>query len=324
VKLEIPAGLLHSAGCERVAAVATFSRVSVCDEEDEGDDMKQQRWIRCAGMGFCLSIALACGFAPVASAQQDSDQPPSDNPQCTDENLQGRYGYSTSGWLVGLRPVATVGVLTFDGEGILKAQYTSNNSGVFSRRTGVGTYFVNANCTGSATVAGDFAGLSFDFTIVPGTDGSEFSLIVTNSGTVETGDAHRIPDEECTDATVQGIYRLHAHGYLLGTGPSASVGIRIVDGAGNLSGHDTVSTNGLIQPRDVLSTYNVNSDCTGTQTWTDGRTFDWVIVAGGTQVFFIRTDHPGIMIASGTFKKQSHSRPTPDNDGSADKHSDND
>src|SRR6266704_1229818 len=131
----------------RVATVATFPRVSTCDE---GDDMKNQRWIRFASIGFCLSIALALGFAPAASAQQDSDQSPSDNPQCTDENLQARYGYNMSGWLVSLlRPVAAVGVLTFDGEGtIVNAQDTSNNNGAFSRHTtGVGTYTVNPNCT---------------------------------------------------------------------------------------------------------------------------------------------------------------------------------
>ncbi len=280
--------------------------------------MKKQRWIWFASIGFCLSIVLALGCAPSASAQQDSDQPPSDNPQCTAENLQGRYGYTASGWLVNpLRPVAAVGVLTFDGEGIiLKAQDTVNNNGAFSRHTtGVGTYTVNPNCTGSASIdltsdpnspPIDLEHLQFDFMIIPGTNGSEFSLIVTNSGTVETGDAQRIPDEGCPalNATVQGTYRLLASGYLLGTGPTASVGIRIVDGAGNLSGHDTVSNTGSIVPRDVLSTYAVNSDCTGTQQWTDGQTFDWVIVAGGTQVFFIRTDHPAIKIASGTYKKQ--------------------
>lgn len=269
--------------------------------------MKKHSWIRFAIIGFCLSTALALGYAPAASAQQDSDQSLSDNPQCTDENLQGRYGYIVSGWLVGLVPVASVGVVTFDGEGILNAQDTANDRGMISRRAGVGSYSVNPNCTGSATVAGDFAGLTFDFMIIPGTNGSEFSLIVTNSGAIETGAAQRIHDEECAPATVQGTYRLHAHGYLLGTGPTASVGIRIVDGAGKLSGHDTVSTNGNIMPRDVLSTYMVNSNCTGTQTWIDGRTFDWVIVAGGAQVFFIRTDHPGIMTASGTFKKRERS-----------------
>lgn len=265
--------------------------------------MKKQTWIRFASIGFCLNIALALGFAPAASAQ------------CTDGNLHGRYGYIVSGWApapppgTGLVPVAAVGILTFDGEGsILNAQDTSNNNGAFSRHTtGAGTYTVNPNCTGSATVAGDFAGFTFDFMIIPDTGGGEFSFIVTNSGTIETGDAQRISDKQCTDATVQGTYRLLAHGFAPapGNAPSASVGIRLVDGAGNLSGHDTVSTNGVIAPRDVFSTYMVNSNCTGTQTWTDGRTFDWVIVAGGAQVFFIRTN-PGT-INSGTFKKQSGS-----------------
>ena len=255
--------------------------------------MKKQRWIRFASIGFCLTIALALGFAPAASAQ------------CTDENLQGRYGYIVTGSVVGLGPVAAVGIATFDGEGILNAQDTANNSGAISRRTGVGSYFVNPNCTGSATVAGDFAGLTFDFMIIPGTDGSEFSLIVTNSGTVETGDGQRIPDEECTDATVQGTYRVLALGFALGNGPTAAVGIRIVDGAGNISGTDTQSVNGNIIHRNTPYTYAVNSNCSGTSTSADGRTFDWAIVDGGSQVFFIRTN-PGT-IASGTFRKQSGS-----------------
>lgn len=253
--------------------------------------MKKQRWIRFASIGFCLTIALALGFALAASAQ------------CTDENLQGRYGYIVTGSVVGLGPVAAVGIVTFDGEGTLNAQDTANNSGAISRRTGVGSYTVNPNCTGSATVAGDFAGLTFDFMIVPGTDGGEFSLIVTNSGTVETGAAQRIHDEECTDATVQGTYRVLALGFALGNGPTAAVGIRIVDGAGNISGTDTQSVNGNIIHRNTPYTYVVNSNCTGTSTSADGRTFDWVVVAGGNQVFFIRTN-PGT-IASGTFKKQS-------------------
>src|SRR5229473_2565628 len=156
----------------RVAAVATFPRDSTWDQ---GDDMKKLRWIRFASIGFCLSIALALGCAPSASAQQDSDQPPSDNPQCTDENLQGRYGYIVSGWLVGLVPVASVGVVTFDGDGILNVQDTFNNSVAISRRTGAGSYTVNPNCTGSASIdltsdaPIDLEHLEFNFMIVPGT-----------------------------------------------------------------------------------------------------------------------------------------------------------
>jgi hypothetical protein len=285
------------------------------------EENMRDKWIRSAIL--IIFVGMSSAVLP-ARAQQDSDQPPSDNSQCTAQNLQGRYGYTASGWLVNpLRPVAGIGVLVFDGEGIiLKAQDTINNNRAFSRHTtGVGNYTVNPNCTGSASIdltsdpnspPIDVEHLQFDFMIIPGTNGSEFSLIVTNSGTVETGDAQRIPNEGCPalNATVQGTYRLAAHGYVPGTGlsgPSASVGIRIVDGAGNLSGHDTVSNTGAIVPRDVLSTYTVNSDCTGTQQWIDGQTFDWVIVAGGTQVFFIRTDHPAIKIASGTYKKQSGS-----------------
>ena len=42
--------------------------------------MKKHNWIRFASIGSCLSIALGLGCAPSACAQQNSDQPPSDNP----------------------------------------------------------------------------------------------------------------------------------------------------------------------------------------------------------------------------------------------------
>ncbi len=228
---------------------------------------------------------------------------------CTQETLEGTYGYALSGPLIGVGRVAAMGLAIFDGESALSAQDTLNTAGVVTHRTGVGSYTVNANCTGSAKVGGEFGGFSFEFTIVPGSRGSEFSFLVTNSGTAQIGVAEKT-GHECTLATLHGTYLNVGNQFDLGDGRrSKAVGFRIVDGAGNYSGEDSQSTDGIIAHRAITAVYTVNRDCTGTSTFTSstgggtGAQFDSVIVGGGAQAFFLST-RPGT-IALGMFKKQS-------------------
>ncbi len=56
--------------------------------------MKKQSCIRFASIGFCLSFALALGYAPAASAQEDIET----SQDCNVQILQGSYGYSFSGF----------------------------------------------------------------------------------------------------------------------------------------------------------------------------------------------------------------------------------
>src|SRR5438874_2827089 len=140
---------------------------------------------------FFLSVT------PAARAERSHD--------CTHESLHGSYGYVLSGPLIGVGPVAAVGLTAFDGEGNLTAQDTVSTKGVLSRRTGTGSYTVNPNCTGSASLAGDFAGFAFNFMIVPGMGGSELSFIVATPGTVQTGVASKTggDDDGCTVARLE-------------------------------------------------------------------------------------------------------------------------
>jgi len=98
--------------------------------------------------------------------------------ECTQDDLEGAYGYVVTGPLVGVGPVASVGLATFDGVGGLRAKDTVSTNGSIVRRTGRGSYMVNANCTGSAKIGDDFM---FDFMIIPDSGGREFSFTVTKS-----------------------------------------------------------------------------------------------------------------------------------------------
>jgi len=254
---------------------------------------RRSKPLRSSSLPF-VAILLIFSVAPSAQAQHDN--------QCGTATLNGPYGYFFSGSAAGVGPVAAVGLVTFDGLGSVSAKDTLNTNGTVVRRGGSGVYQVNSNCTGSASITVDAGQFSFDLIVIPRSSGAEFSLIVTNPGAIQTGEAIRIGEEECTLTTLQGAYR--QSGSNLGT--SASVGFRVSNGAGSYYGEDTQSVGGVIGHRMVAAIYTVNGDCTGTSTFTNGSHFDSVYVAGGSQKFDVRTDAGTISL--GTFKKEFRSR----------------
>jgi hypothetical protein len=90
-----------------------------------------------------------------------------------------------------------------------------------------------------------------------------------NTGLVRTVEA---TPGVCSLATVQGSYALFGQGTITGplSGfppppfPTNHAGIVTFDGAGNFSGSETASVDGLIVPATFTGTYTVNPDCTVT------------------------------------------------------------
>lgn len=250
-------------------------------------------------------------LGPVSYAQSVEDQDRDD--VCTVANLHGSYGYFLSGPLIGLGPVAAVGIVTLDGAGGLSARDTVSNNGVIGHRNGPGAYTMKSNCTGSVSLNGDFLGFSADFTVVPESRGREFTFIVTNPFTNQAGEAKKVArqdgdgDEGCTLADLQGTYRVLGAGTTLATGLTTAVGYRILDGQGHLTwAEDTRSVAGQISHRiGRTAVYTIVSNCAVTEVFADGLTFDGVVVAGGREAFFIRTN-PGTVITA-LYKKYSGS-----------------
>jgi hypothetical protein len=100
---------------------------------------------------------------------------------CTAATLNGPYGLTLTGTIVGVGPLAIVGVATFDGERNISVTQTANVNGNAFPEHETGTYTVSSNCTGSSTVGGHGA----NFVILAG--GREQILIGTDHGTVLTG-----------------------------------------------------------------------------------------------------------------------------------------
>lgn len=105
----------------------------------------------------------------------------------------------------------------------------------------------------------------------------------------------------CSVATLTGTYAFKDPGFVAPghsvTGaevPFAAMGVEAFDGAGNVSASYTLVINGAISTGLTGSgTYTVNSDCTGSVSFTTGDaaglTFNIAIIGGGTEAFGIHT-----------------------------------
>lgn len=330
------------------------------------------------------------GAAAKAQEQQDDAQDSQDcNVQILQGSYGYSFsGFSgpfktTTSFFFGEGRVGAVGLATFDGAGGLTAHDTLGRSNMpatitnglatititsnTTRHAGAGTYSVSANCTGHASMdltldplrpvpnspfTVDSEHLEFDFMIVPGTHGREFSFIVTNQAITDqalctalvpdctpkptmpeqTGVALSIGDKPCSPASLQGTYRLLSTGTnLTRVEANANVGFRTLDGAGlQTDGADTGLANGKInQPVDRTGTYSVLHNCTGTlRRNLDGATFDFVVVDRGRQAYTLRT---GNLAITNVFLKKGPGRfvmpssdTTPHSDSSVDDDSDDD
>jgi hypothetical protein len=91
-------------------------------------------------LGLFLFTALL-GIGPTAYARS-----------CKLSGVAGTYGYTTSGTIPTIGAVAAVGHVTLDASGNLTGAQTASFNGAIVPETLSGTYTVNSDCTGSATV----------------------------------------------------------------------------------------------------------------------------------------------------------------------------
>src|SRR5260370_684440 len=93
----------------------------------------------------------------------------------------------------------------------------------------------------------------------------------------------------CSNATLKGNYAALLTGVSGGL-PVAALDHVTADGLGNLTGTGTVNVNGTVSSGVPLSaTYSINADCTGSATFSNGITQDFIIKLNGSQVYIIGT-----------------------------------
>jgi len=133
-----------------------------------------------------ILYAMLFALAPAANAHG-----------CSMSDVVGNYGYTSSGTIV-TPPVgafATVGHVTFGATGTLSGAQTTSIAGNFFDETVSGTYSVNSDCTGIATVNiyhGTTLARTTNLNLVWDDNQKEVRAIFLTAGTVITIDAKKI------------------------------------------------------------------------------------------------------------------------------------
>ncbi len=266
--------------------------------------MKASAW----QAAFLASIILlgAAGLKAQSSGETQT---------CTNATLTGPYGYVLQGSLVNteeeaLEPYADMGSWTADGNGNISGSGTQSFAGTIETGTTItGTYTVNANCTGSATLTygNSIGSLGLNFTVV--NNGEGLRIVQTTSGFIVSGGARRQPTN-CVLESLNGSYSFNISGSIIDSNgnvdPYVDSGQITFNGTGNFSVIDTNSLVGTVASnRSFSGTYITSSNCTGTLSFTD-PTFqtalhmNLAIVDGGQGIRFIDTDASVIFSGSGT------------------------
>jgi len=117
----------------------------------------------------------------------------------------------------------------------------------------------------------------------------------------------------CTSATLTGDYGYLMTGQIFnstaGFIPFADSGSLNWNGSSKVTGSSSLNVGGGINSRTLTGTYTVNSDCTGSFTYTDNlgnsASINLVIIGGGTEIQFLETDS-GTTISGNAKPQQTH------------------
>ena len=132
-----------------------------------------------------LFIASDAGVAVSGSAKPQATN-------CTTETINGSYGYAITGWTFDSSGngwgFAESGKVVADGTGGLSLQATASQTGTIASGASSGSYSVNADCTGTATLNNGSAHLAF----VVIASGREIQFVQTDTGTAISGSAEQV------------------------------------------------------------------------------------------------------------------------------------
>ena|SRR5437879_3681200 len=137
----------------------------------------KNKLIRLVTMSVVMGIPVL--FAPPSARGEGN---------CSTVSFHGSYAYSADGFITQtptqppFTPIAEAGTYTFDGSGGFSTTNTLSVGGLIIPRTATGTYAVDADCTGSATING---GVSFKFAIARAAQSIRF--VVSTTGVAVTG-----------------------------------------------------------------------------------------------------------------------------------------
>jgi len=90
--------------------------------------------------------------------------------------------------------------------------------------------------------------------------------------------------DRCSLARAAGHYGFSDSGTIVGIGPRAAVGTLTFDAEGNIAGKVTASLSGSIGTTNLSGTYSVNSDCSGTASFSESDDSGNVILTATVEI----------------------------------------
>ena len=115
-------------------------------------------------------------------------------------------------------------------------------------------------------------------------------------------------ETNCSNASLNGSYALHATGTITGVGPFAAVGRFNFDGNGNLTGKLWQRVNGKNVVETLTGEYSVNSTCIVTDSWHlslgETTTHLSIIRNNGTEYVILNNTNGSPSTVSGEAKRQ--------------------
>jgi hypothetical protein len=221
--------------------------------------------------------------------------------------LRGGYGFAFQGQVVppgADLDIAGAGRIVFDGQGGLSGNEWASTNGAQETLTFKGSYSVQPDCTGTATIMNSNGRTDhIQFGVIEG--GQEFNFTVTDPGVVLTGQTSRQGISRCTDRSLSGVFNAAESGSDFDAagveqGDDSLFFTQHFDGKGKAFGTSTLSLNGFSYSDTFKGIYHVNPDCTGyaSNTFTLGGSdhVNFVLVEQGNEIKFISGD-PGIVFA---------------------------
>jgi hypothetical protein len=268
-----------------------------------------------SSLRFALGATIAFAIVPFTVQAKDSDRH-----TCTDESLQGKFGFTAHGMTLpalGLQApltgaFASSGLADFDGLGHFTLTATSSFNGVIQGpATVTGTYAVNSDCSYTSKASN---GVTFRAVIV--NNGRELLILQTTPGVVIAGLAKKVGGQNneeyetiregrkaCSAAGFAGNYGFLADGFagaptLPNTpfGALAGVGVITVKPDGTFTMMAQRSVGGVLDPAPLPLTgsYTVSSNCTAELTFDVGFHFTATVI-NDSEAIFIEKD-PGTVL----------------------------
>jgi hypothetical protein len=192
-----PSGVLS--GTETVSSDGTIGTVSFAGTYQVSGNCTGQVTVKVSGSKNAahLRLVIVSGGAEIDFVNTDPGQAGAGyalaqgNATCTDLGVKANYGFQDTGLVVGSGAIALTGRLTFDGKGGAAGSESGTQAGAVVTNVPLsGSYSINSDCIGSATVTPQ-GGVAIDFSFVVANGGKTLLAIDTDATTVITGTLKR-------------------------------------------------------------------------------------------------------------------------------------